>query len=157
MQILIIILSSVLISSYISEDKNKDKYGPMEPKGSVVTDATFHEYIQEFEYHYGKSVSHVPIAFAKLPSDTAGVCFRSFSGFQVSYAYIKIDQEYWPKMSHIQQRNLIMHELGHCVLQRKHVKSDSVLRCPKSFMHESVMLDYCLNKHYDEYIKEMFP
>lgn len=136
---------------------HKPQYPPMEPQGAVVTDPTFNEYIQEFEYHYGKSVANVPIAFAELDKKTAGVCFRMKLDQMVVYAYIKIDKSYWPKMSKLQKKNLIIHELGHCVLQRDHVKSNSVLVCPTSFMHDTVMYDYCLKEHYDEYIKEMFP
>lgn len=128
-----------------------------EPGVVYVTDAEFVPYIQEFEYFYKESTSHAPIAFADLEEKIAGVCYRSFVGSSLIYAYMKIDKTYWPKMSEKQKINLIFHELGHCVLQRDHVSSDSVRECPSSFMHDTVMSDYCLDKYYDDYIKEMFP
>jgi hypothetical protein len=60
-------------------------------------------------------------------------------------------------MSEYQKINLIFHELGHCVLNRDHVPSDSVRLCPTSFMYDTVMGTGCIKDHYDEYIKEMFP
>lgn len=121
------------------------------------TDIEFIPYIQEFESYYGKTVGHVPIGFADLDKKIAGVCYRSIVGRQILRAYILIDKDYWYLISEYQRINLIFHELGHCVLNRDHVHSDSVTLCPKSFMFEQVISNSCLQQNYYDYIEEMFP
>ena len=128
-----------------------------DPSVNFVTDEEFTPFVREFEFYHKASAAHVPIGFDKLPAGIAGTCYRTRMNGVTIQAYIKIDKEYWPKMSEIQKVNLIFHELGHCVLNRGHVESDSVRLCPTSFMHDSVMSTSCLKDHYDEYIKEMFP
>ena len=122
------------------------------------TDHVFHPFIEEFESYYKKDTSHISISFDdKMDDKYAGICYRFVVGTMISNAYIRINKTYWPTMSLLQQKNLIIHELGHCILNRDHVPSDAVHACPSSFMHYQVMDDVCLQQHYDEYIKEMFP
>ena len=123
---------------------------------SYVTDPTFASFIEDFESYHKMSVG-VPIVFDKLDPNLAGVCYRSFHGTEIHGDYIKIDRDEWPKMSLYQQQNLIFHELGHCVLNREHTPVNSVLICPTSFMHPQVMTTYCLQQHFYDYVKEMFP
>lgn len=120
------------------------------------TDPTFEPYIQEFEAHYNRSTADIPIAFDDLDPSVAGVCYRSYVAGSVRFAYIKIDRNYWPKMSEYQKLNLIFHELGHCALNRDHVKSDSVRVCPTSFMYEQVLDTSCIRSNINSYIQEMF-
>lgn len=125
---------------------------------NVTTNPIFQPYISEFESYYGASVAAVPIAFSKLEPTIAGVChYLKVGNGPIEWGYIEIDQEYWKEISEKQKIDLIFHELGHCVLGRDHVTPNGVEWCPKSFMNPSVMSDYCLENHYDDYIKEMFP
>ena len=75
----------------------------------------------------------------------------------IEMAYIKIDRDYWNKASQYKRINLIFHELGHCVLGRDHVEWKTPNECPPSFMHNSIVSNYCLKKYYKNYLKEMFP
>lgn len=121
------------------------------------TDAIFIPYIQEFESYAGINTSSVPIGFDDLPNNWAGVCYRSRSGGVTLHAYIKIDRVKWSRTSDLQKYNLIFHELGHCVLNRKHVHTEAPRFCPASFMHDTVMSDYCLRENWQVYMTEMFP
>lgn len=125
------------------------------PPLDIVSDAIFAPYIQDFADHYGKDVN-VPIVFKPLDSKWAGMCYRTIVNGIVYNAYIEINQLYWKQLSEYQRIGLIFHELGHCVLNREHVESNSVMLCPTSFMYPSVLTNFCVEKHYQEYIKEMF-
>lgn len=134
-----------------------DVQEPQPDDPGFSTDAKILPYVQEFEVYAGFSTAHVPIAFDDLESGIAGICYRA-SGGGKTVAYIKLDRGYWPIMSEYQKINLVFHELRHCVLNRWHTPSDySPLECPSSFMHDTVMGNYCLNKNFNSYIKEMFP
>lgn len=120
------------------------------------TDPEFIPYIQDFEYYYGQDVS-IPIGFGDEKEGIAGTCHYRWDHGRIVGDFIMVDRGYWPKMTFIQQKNLIFHELGHCVLGRDHVPwNNGVMACPSSFMYEAVMSDYCLQTNWDLYIKEMF-
>lgn len=126
-------------------------------RSSVITttDPEFEPFIEEFENLSGEKVT-LPVGFGKLDPKYAGVCYRSLSNGTPIQSWIIIDKEYWFKITWYQQVNLIFHELGHCVLNRDHVKSDSVSRCPTSFMYEQIMSTQCIQDHYEEYLRELF-
>jgi hypothetical protein len=155
--LLLLVLAAVTFQNCaMPYDVHDDK-----PKVNHVTDPTFIPYIQDFEQRSGQSVAHIPIAFVDLGGNNAGLCYRGFTNGHLSYAYIEIDQRYWSFMTEYQRINLIFHELGHCFLQRKHVTINITApvtsACPTSFMHDTVMSQFCLEQYYDVYMKEMFP
>ena len=119
------------------------------------TNPVFKPYIQEFNEYYGLP-TWVPVGFATLEEGIAGTCWTTKVGGVILSAYIEIDSEYWFTISELQKRNLIIHELGHCVLDRDDIPLNSVEICPSSFMSERIMYDFCLEQHFDEYVKEMF-
>lgn len=124
---------------------------------NVLSDPTFDNYVEEYEGYSALKAGHVPIYFADLKENVAGVChyFRIGKG-PIRWGYVEIDQEYWQEMSEKQKANLIFHELGHCIEGREHVPWLSPNECPSSFMNKAVISNYCLNKYYDNYMKEMF-
>lgn len=120
------------------------------------TNPVFKPYIQEFNEYYGLP-TWVPVGFATLEEGVAGTCWTTKVGGVILKAYVEIDTEYWFTISELQKRHLIIHELGHCVLDLDDIPLNSVEVCPTSFMTASVMYDFCLEQHFDEYVKEMFP
>jgi hypothetical protein len=74
--------------------------------------------------------------------------------------YIKINKKFWETASEVQRRILIFHELGHCVLDRRHddnlIQLGIYVNAPKSLMYsipfgyESVFFEYR-----DYYYKEL--
>ena len=153
----VIFIISVLLGMFQSCGPMGD-FVPAHTKNNTVTNPEFQPYINEFECYSGLSTRNVPISFADLSGNTAGVChyFRVGAG-PIRWGWIEIDEPYWKTISEQQRINLIFHELGHCVLGRDHVLSNSVTLCPTSFMHDSVIDTYCLMHNYDLYVKEMFP
>jgi len=94
---------------------------------------------------------------------------------------IYIDIDWWNKNPSILAREeLVFHELGHCILHRHHTSISSSSHfwawiegilfhmgfyreigyledyCPASYMHPYTLGLYCMNDHYDYYIKELY-
>lgn len=57
-----------------------------------------------------------------------------------------IDKASWDQMSVDQRKQVIYHELGHCVLHRDHDNSkDEATNCHVSLMSSSSVVDSCIN------------
>ena len=126
-------------------------------RSNLVSDPTFASYVEDFEGRNNNTKVEVPIVFKDLDPKYAGICYRTFTEKGLVGDRIEIDIKNWKSMSEYQRINLIFHELGHCVLNRDHVVSSSVLLCPTSFMDPTVMSTSCIEQHYEDYMKEMFP
>lgn len=129
---------------------NADK--PINP----LTDLQFAPYIKKFEYYRKSSTIRTPISLADLSPKVAGVCRKTMINKIPVYSYVEINRDYWFKISELQRTNLVFHELGHCALNRGHVRPIFKKPCPSSFMHYQVMSNNCLKVHYNKYIREMF-
>jgi hypothetical protein len=136
-------------------------------------DPAFIKYYESFNRDANNQVTsrildRTSMVFSNLEGDTVGRCYY------LSYS-MEIDEGYWNMISEKRKKNLIYHELGHCVLRRGHTEPsgkiwDSILRsfgivksvrrlrdgCPGSIMHPNVIDDYCLSKHEDYYTEELF-
>ncbi len=149
------ILSTITVICFQNCGRGFDVAAAKSP-ATFVTDPVFHEYIEDFMRYHTQNVDQVPIAFGDV-GDYAGMCWRLWVGDAFIYGYIKIDKKNWDTSSEEQRTNLIFHELGHCAMNRDHVDTPAPLVCPTSFMYYQIMSTYCLQNHFDEYIKEMFP
>ena len=94
---------------------------------------------------------------------------------------VTIDKGYWQTLDSFEKEELIFHELGHCTLFRGHTdtkSSDGTITyyvenflfmigifekkgyledgCPASYMHPYTFGSYCIQKHRDYYIRELF-
>lgn len=116
------------------------------------TDKAFLSYIQDFESLYGKVKS--PIIFANLDSRKVGLCTKYSNG----YNEIKIDVNFWIRASEAAKNQLILHELGHCELNRGH-DDTSINNCPKSAMRSYTFfpseLENCFIPNFDYYLEEL--
>jgi len=128
-------------------------------KPRFKTDPAFLPYIEEFEYYSKINTRAVPIRFFhRIFGNTAGVCRFFMIKDLVIDAYIEIDQGTWESITELQKINLIFHEFGHCIMGRQHIViTNYVETCPPSFMYDTVLSEVCLETHYNDYIKEMFP
>ena len=102
-------------------------------KGTV--DPAFQEYVQDFEINIGVKVTGVDIYFKAQKAPILGVCISGGS-----IAKIEIDPEQWQKMGPYGKEHLIYHELGHCVLGRKH--DDRLLAYNSGYIEGSIMNTY---------------
>jgi hypothetical protein len=69
---------------------------------------------------------------------------------------VLIKTQYWSKATQNKQRQLIFHELGHCMLNRHHTTTYLEDGCPSSIMHAYVVSQPCVDKHADYYDQELF-
>lgn len=131
----------------IHNPHNKD------PRKHRTTDPAFEEFVLEFEFEYEEEIGDIPINFADLEGNKAGVCYTWSSG----YAEIEINKKMWPNLSYDRKLALIFHELGHCELGRGHRddQHDSD-NCPKSIMNWMLVRQNCMDKYINDYLLEMF-
>lgn len=109
-----------------------------------------------------------------------------YCSFNSRFREIDLDKDYWKRSSWLSKIALVYHELAHCYCERDHdfddgekypedtldkiidnilvkqpltpLKPPGYLDdfCPKSIMHPTILDDYCFERHYAYYVKEMF-
>jgi hypothetical protein len=127
-------------------------------KKSTVEDGLkpYVEYFEDAAKAYGVklNMNNLFVDFVdKYPVSTwVGLCE---SGKGVS-RYITIRRDYFKRASAEIKYALVIHELGHCVLDRDHVEGYLPDKCPKSIMHPSDGLFGCFFKNQDYYFRELF-
>lgn len=128
-----------------------------------TTNPVFSSYVSEFE-SYGKAklndpsfaVKNVPINLGDTGNpDHDGVCITYYNGEKE----IVIDNSFWEKGSPIQKKILLHHELGHCVLNRKH--ESSIFRIAgsnfkNSIMHPEIPTSHKYDTFKEGYLKELY-
>ena len=99
--------------------------------------------VDEFEATYNRDTRGVSITFVdSMPGLVVGLCYRS-----QFHRDITILTSYWSTHSDTSRRNLLFHELGHCVFDREHTSEVYPDQCPKSLMNPSVISDICYHTH----------
>jgi hypothetical protein len=100
-----------------------------------------------------------------LPANTIGVCYYPYS--QRQYPYVEIKKAFWDSANDEARRNLIFHELGHCLLYRAHENATQFAptigrSIPLSIMYPYILMtmstdvtNFYLN-HITDYINELF-
>lgn len=84
----------------------------------------------------------LPIALVDLPDPAVGMC--------VPYVTMLIDSESFRKFGFFQKREVIFHELGHCVLYRDHTDD------PISLMTPHMHTELALGKDFGTMLDELF-
>lgn len=109
---------------------------------------------QEYSVRYGNhfiSVKDMSIQFGDMPNKhTVGYCQTT------SPRHIVIDREYWERCPTNEKETLILHELGHCVLDRDHTEKPQKGTCPDSIMNPSNIPSECYEILKTKYLKELF-
>lgn len=123
-----------------------------DPRKNAISDPAFDDYIASFEFDYDREIGDIPINFNDLKDQKAGVCYTWSSG----HAEIEIDRSYWDTATENEKTAIIYHELGHCELGRGHFDAIRKDGCALSIMNWIVIRDKCMDKHFDDYIEEMF-
>lgn len=105
-----------------------------DPRTVQVTDPAFDEYIDLYISLKGSGFNYdIPIGFSKLDGNVIGLCTRWSNG----YRQIQVDFNFWndPATTFNQRKSLILHELGHCDLNRNHTQDKFPSGWPKSLMY----------------------
>jgi hypothetical protein len=116
-------------------------------------DQEFFIYVDVFEDETGIKVNRTGIRFEDKLSDPKriGECFK-YRGSEEGE--VRILKSWWDDTSETNRMILIMHELGHCTLNKGH--NDAMFNdgCPKSMMNSYHPGEYCYSLHEDEYWEE---
>ena len=113
-------------------------------------DPAFLDYCKVFERVVGESIpSDLEISFDPSMEE------KSTGYYHKGKHYIKINPKRWDKESNDFREMLILHELGHAVLRRKHVYPVfGVDGCPQSMMYFKIT-PACYAAHKVRYHKEL--
>lgn len=130
----------------------------------------FLPYIEEFEHYYKKKLS-ISVTFGKTISQTVDVFDKvpdpaasSENLLILGIKNIKINRNYWNKMSEEMKKICIFHELGHAVLLKGHRDGHTshlgIENVPVSIMNPVLSEEDALNitddKLWPIYIEELF-
>ena len=113
-------------------------------KDSRYIDERAREFFNEFQAEHGYDISFINIRFSVFEEAEAAKCVKE-SGL------VLVNEVYWADWCDEQKRSVIWHELGHCVLGRKHEEDGS-----SSYMVSDVQkCEWYLDKE-EELFEEMF-
>ncbi len=129
---------------------------------NITVDSEFVQYIQRFESRCGINVK-VSVMKVKFVSNVGGVWYagcRNFGPHDPRNIVYVLDT-YWDASSDSGKEQLLSHELGHCVLNRRHLPGLTFLNgrpfSPISIMHPEPFgeIDNIFQDNKDYYYKEL--
>ena len=139
------LLSMIILSSCYHD--------PNDPRTIRGVDPEFNYYIDLYVKIKGEQLYYdIPIQFSSnMPLGEIGNCRRwSYK----NYRQITIDKAYWLRADTNRRVSLIFHELGHCDLNRDHLKTLDYYGMPTSLMYP-----YNIGFNYEDesyYFNELF-
>lgn len=115
--------------------------------------------VETFEANWGRQISF-PVEVQDLNSGTVGVCISWTNGAR----HVKVDSDAVRTYSSEKLEQVVMHELGHCALNRGHLEavitwSWTSFAVPYSVMHPYVFNDLGMEAYRREkthYISELY-
>jgi len=119
----------------------------------VEIDKAFDEYVDDFEDDWGLDVTDLVMEFETIEQDPEttttrlGVCYTRHN----TTPRVIIGPETWVNMDETRRKLLIYHELGHCVLFRKHIEGTNT-----SIMNPILLSSAVFKKNEDYFINELF-
>jgi hypothetical protein len=125
---------------------------------SVVDLGSFSSYVAEFqqksvEYNSPVEITDLVIKFGPMTSALErGYCEMSAGQSPT----IVIDEKYWNNASEGSRKSLLLHELGHCVLDRAHVSTLTNTGVPSSVMNPYTISANVFDHNEDQYWQELF-
>jgi hypothetical protein len=146
-----IFLAAAIVLNYLVLNGTVHKKAIIEDKLN-----TYVKYFQDVAVLYGVKVNMNNLVVDFVDSypvkGWVGLCERGkgvtkFATFHKEYFYSRSPEAKYA---------LVLHELGHCVLDRSHVEGYLKDNCPKSLMHPSDGLFGCFFKNQDYYLRELF-
>lgn len=121
------------------------------PKPFASVDGDLQPYFNSFrDISGGRDISDVEGKFYYEESKILGTCSST-----MDHKVISINMKYWPNLGEKSRLSLIYHEFGHCTLGRDH--RDDMLSdgCPLSMMNTYAPAAICLDRHWDDYTREL--
>lgn len=144
------------IDNKITKEEEKN-----DPRSGCKTASEFYRYIDDFEAEYGNNIGDIPVCIGSIEIEdkesVIGVC-RTWTGPTRKYREITIKEE-WFDRNHEDEyavRQLIEHELGHCLLNRDHVEEVDEDFHPISIMYPYHFSGGHYQDNHEYYLNELF-
>jgi hypothetical protein len=141
--------------------------GPNDPRDIFGVHPDLQPYFTEFEQAYGMTIGDIAADYGQTEFPVVGVCKVWVSKNPLrtrDFKQIVINKDYWDRATRADKRNLILHELGHCRLDRDH--DDGIVEAidsagnkvtiAKSLMTPYVMPRGVFQQFYNYYLQELF-
>lgn len=125
-------------------------------------DSQLEEHVQLFEREWGKDIDF-KVEISTIPVENkedkkAGVCYTWTTGKKI----VVIDTEFFATRTKTQIEQIVMHELGHCALNKDH--DNTTWTFERFILPNSVMRSYAFNRseaeqyitHFHRYMDELF-
>lgn len=124
---------------------------------TLVIDPDFQPLVDDFNHiadqHNGPHAENLIIEYGDSRNVSAGAtCYQDFGKTPT----IKVDKKTWIAMGDVSRKEMIHHEMGHCVLGRVHIQDNREDGCKVSIMAKSPVGEWCENAHGAEYEAELF-
>lgn len=144
--VLAILLTKLVFSGAVYQKPSVDS--EIEPIIKYFNDAAA-------QYKVTPNFKNLVVGFVdKFPVNTwVGLCQQSTGN---PTKFMSIHKGYFRQTSLEQRYALVVHELGHCTLNRSHVEGYRNNGCPISVMHPSDGMFGCFFKDQDYYFRELF-
>lgn len=115
-------------------------------------------HIVQFEYEalmHGKNIriTDLVVEFKPELGDAIGLCYY---GNETYTPKIELARWWWNFSSYEEREVLIFHELGHCILERKHNYDTDDLGNPKSIMFPFILSQYIYETNKLNLLQELF-
>lgn len=113
----------------------------------------FYPYISNFEQTFDIKISKMSMKFKYNDmGKAAAYCVEWITG----HKELVFEYEHWNELTEKQKLALFYHEVAHCEKRIDHDENFMHMSyCPKSVMYPSVITDECLNRFWNEYVKEL--
>lgn len=115
----------------------------------------FKTYVEKFQAESGIQTLNIKMSFINdFDDEVVGSC-----RYSKPIRKIIISQIFWKNASLASREQLIYHELGHCVLNKPHDDSLTIINgeyIPNSVMNSYMISDYFYVKYRDHYINNLF-
>lgn len=116
----------------------------------------FQSFVDDFNAsaasHNHSGADNLIVEFGETSSKAAGATCYQTSGTP----RIAVNEKTWNATSDSRRKEMLFHEMGHCVLNRSHTEDHLSDGCKASIMSASPVGDWCANHHADEYVTELF-
>lgn len=137
--------------------------GTVDPRDTTETNPEFLDYVEFYEALVGRKVRNIPINFGEMNGDdtsnTLGQCRKWKTCGKVKFREIVIKKSEWVKSTPHRKEVLLLHELGHCDLNRKHSEDMVELegfKAASSIMYPYNIADFWYYEYYRYYYLEEF-
>ena len=129
-----------------------------QPTTEPVLDVTgFEPYVQTFEkysrdFGHPVTVTNLRIQFGETQKQERAYCLLSADRPPT----ITINESKWSTLEDSEREELLFHEMGHCVLKRKHRSEVMDGGIPESLMNPYAINRFTYSAHQNYYLDELF-